>query len=178
MISQNSADIPGDVLEFFQHWQKIGKAGLVPTVSAFLDFPPFRLQSEVAIVDVSGPADMRFRLFGTGLSVMAGRDFTGSDVLAQFHPKARAEAARIVWAAASQPCGYFVRRTMRRGNFETQAIGVGLPLLHEASGRCWTVGFSSAQDKVTEVIAEGDKEFIHKFSLIRWTDLGAGTPAG
>ena len=127
--------IPADVEEFIQHWKSIAKSTTVPGLRDFLDFRPFKLQSEVAIVDVIGPTEMRFRLFGTGLSKLAGVDLTGADVLSNFHPAARAEASRIAWVSVNRPCGYILRRELRRGAVETSAIGIGLPLLHEQSGR-------------------------------------------
>jgi len=169
-------DIPKDVDAFLQHWKKIARTGLVPTLGHFLDAPPFKLQSEVAIVDVVSPTELRFRLFGTGLSTMAGVDLTGTDVLSNFHPTARAEASRIAWSAVSTPCGYFLRRGMRRGVIETVAVGIGLPLLHEASGRIGLVGFSSVLEKSVDIAESGESPFVKAVNLIRWIDIGAGGP--
>jgi len=148
----------------------------VPTLADFLDAPPFKLQSEVAIVDVVSSTELRFRLFGTGLSTMARVDLTGTDVLSNFHPRARAEASRIAWTAVSRPCGYLLRRSMRRGVIETTAVGIGLPLLHESSGRVGLVGFSSVLEKSVDVAESGESPFVKAVNLIRWIDIGAGTP--
>ena len=148
----------------------------MPTLADFLDAPPFKLQSEVAIVDVVSSTELRFRLFGTGLSTMAGVDLTGTDVLSNFHPTARAEASRIAWTGVSRPCGYLLRRGMRRGVIETTAVGIGLPLLHESSGRVGLVGFSSVLEKSVDVAESGESPFVKAFNLIRWIDIGAGTP--
>jgi PAS domain len=148
----------------------------MPTLRGFLDAPPFRLQSEVAIVDVVGPMDMRFRLFGTGLSSLSGVDLTGSDVLSNFHPTARAAAARNAWAAVTTPCGYFVRRDHQRSPFKTHAVAVGLPLLHEQSGRVCLVVFNSTIDKAVDTGRAEANATVTAVSLIRWIDIGAGTP--
>ena len=150
----------------------------MPTLRDFLDAPPFKYQSDVAIADVLSPTEMRFRLFGTGLSTIAGHDLTGSDILSNFHPDARAEASRLAWNAVTVPCGYYVRRDMRRGAYETSAVGIGLPLLHEQSGRACVVGFSSVMDKTTDVVGGEESPFVRSTALIKWIDLGAGTPDG
>jgi len=169
-------DIPGDVEAFLQHWKNIPKAGLVPGLRNFLDARPFKLQSAVAIVDVVSPTEMRFRLFGMGLSTAAGVDLTGTDVLSNFHPAARAKASCNAWTAITKPCGYFVRRDIHHGLFDTQAIAIGLPLLHEQSGRICLVTFSSLLDK-TSHLAKGDESpLVRNVQLIRWIDIGAGTP--
>jgi len=170
--------IPRDVEDFLTHWRGIPKTGLAPTLRDFLDAPPFRLQSEVAIVDVNARGEMRFRLFGTGLSSIAGHDLTGTDVLSNFHAEARAEAARIAWSAVSVPCGYHVLREMRRGPYETTAVGIGMPLLNEKTGKLGIVGFSSATGKSTDVVRGDDSPFVRATELIMWIDIGAGTPDG
>ena len=176
MLPQTASAIPRSVDEFFLHWQNISKTGLMPTLGRFLDAPPFKRQLAVAIVDVLGPTEMRFRLFGTGLSALAGHDLTGHDVLSNFHPTARAEASRNAWCAVTQPCGYFVRRDVRHGAFKTHAVGVGLPLLHEQSGRVCLVVFSTSVDKSIDTTALEAAEFVRTVTLIRWIDIGAGTP--
>jgi len=170
--------IPRDVEDFLAHWRGIQKTGSVPTLRDFLDAPPFRLQSEVAIVDVTARGEMRFRLFGTGLSTIAGHDLTGTDVLSNFHADARAEATRIAWGAVSVPCGYYLLREMRRGPFETAAVGIGLPLVHQKTGKLAIVGFSSATGKSTDVVGGDESPFVRATELIKWIDIGAGTPNG
>ena len=172
------AAIPRDVEAFLKHWQSVGKTGLMPTLRDFLDARPFKYQSDVAIVDVMNAGEMRFRLFGTGLSTIAGRDLTGSDVLSNFHPDARAEATRLAWKAVTVPCGYYVRRDMRRGAYETSAVGIGLPLVHEKSGRPCIVGFSSVMGKTTDVVGGEESPFVRSTTLLKWIDIGAGTPDG
>lgn len=176
--SRKPTAIPCDVEVFLKHWQSVGKTGLMPTLGDFLDAPPFKHQSDVAIADVLSATEMRFRLFGTGLSTIAGQDLTGSDVLSHFHPEAGAEASRLAWSAMTVPCGYFVRREMRRGAYETGAVGIGLPLLHEKTGRPCLVGFSSVMSKTTDVIGGEESPFVRATELIRWIDIGAGTPEG
>lgn len=170
--------VPRDVEAFLKHWQMVPKTSLMPTLRAFLDARPFTHQSDVAIADIVSPTEMRFRLFGSGLSTIAGVDLTGSDVLSNFHPAARAEASRLAWSAVSVPCGYVVCREMRRDAFETTAVGIGLPLLHEKSGRPCIVGFSSVADKTTDVVHSERSPFVRAVELMRWIDIGAGTPNG
>jgi hypothetical protein len=168
--------VPADILAFAEHWRSARANNLVPSLSDFLDRPPFAHQRDTAIVDVVAPGQMRFRLFGTGLNDLSGDELTGSDVLSHFHPSARAEAERITWAAVTMPCGYLLSRKMRRGAFSITASGIGLPLLHQQSGRFCIVGFTShisTQTKVVDSVAEG---FVNEVKLTQWLDIGARTP--
>jgi len=169
--------LPKDVMAFLRHWQSIPRTSPVPGIRDYLDTPPFALQSEVAIVDVVGSSEMRFRFFGTGLSQLAGRDLTGSDVLSNFAPDARAAAAKIAWAAVNVPCGYALRRELRRGSVDIVAEGIGLPLLHEQSGRIGLVGFSSTLAKTTTVGKAAEPQFVTAVKLLQWIDIGCGVPA-
>ncbi len=145
-------------------------------MQAFLAFRPFKLQSEVSILDVIGPGEMRIRLFGTGLAAIAGRDLTGGDGLLLFDPKVRAEAGRIVWAAANKPCGYIVQRQMRRGEFTMRALGIGLPLHHEQSGRTDIVSFNTGIGRSLSATDNLPGGFVTDLKLLRWIDIGAGVP--
>ncbi len=171
-----SSTLPRDVDDFIAHWRAIAKEGLLPGLQAFLAARPFRLQSEIAIADVVGPTDMRFRLFGTGLVAIAGRDLTGSDALAFFRPEIRAEAARIIWSAMSQPCGYILRRDMHLGQITTTALGIGLPLRNEKNGRTDLVSFTSMTDRVRDVTTDVPSQFAVGVKLLQWIDIGAGVP--
>jgi hypothetical protein len=170
--------IPRDVEAFLKHWQGIAKTGLVPTLQDFLTARPFKHQSDVAIADVLGPTEMRIRLFGTGLSTLAGNDLTGRDVFSNFHPDAHANASMMGWNAVNIPCGYYVLRELRRGAFETKAVGIGLPLLNEKTGKYSVVCFSSVADKLTDVIRGDESPFVRSCELLNWIDIGAGTPNG
>lgn len=119
---------------------------------------------------------MRFRLFGTGLSWLAGVDLTGADVLSQFHKKARTEASRIAWIAVNKPCGYILQRELTRGSLRTNAIGVGLPLRHNQSGKIGLVGFSSTMEKQLHSAATESEVFVTGVRHLKWIDIGTGLP--
>jgi len=172
----DAAVIPRDVQEFFLHWQALGKTGLIPRLQNFLDAPPFKLQSEVAIVDVHADGAMRVRLFGRGLSSMAGSDWTGKDALANFHPEARTRAMYLSSTAVTRPCGYFVKRFVRRGVVETSAVGIGLLLLYEG-GDVGLLVFSSLSDRSVQLLPGDGPGFVRATPLISWIDIGAGIPA-
>jgi len=168
-------DIPADIEDFLEHWRAIPKTGLVPNLGDFLAAPPFKLQSEVSITDVLSPDDMRIRLFGTGLSSLAGHDLTGTDALSNFHVDARAEAQRLIWNSVSRPCGYYFWRYLRRGSVQTRVISIGLPLRHEQSGRLGLVGFSSPASRDVQIV-DDESPFVRDMTLIRWIDIGGGVP--
>jgi hypothetical protein len=176
MLAVTALGAPADIEAFFAHWRSAGRGGVLPSLADYLDLPPFARQKDTAIVDVAPDGEMRYRLFGTGLSDLSGNDLTGSDVLSHFHPAARAEAERIVRTAASVPCGYLLRRQMRSGSHEITAEGIGLPLANLRSGRTCIVGFTSNIAKRTELAASDAKMFVTGVSLIRWIDVGAGAP--
>jgi hypothetical protein len=171
---EDAAAIPRDVQDFLLHWQGVPKSGLFPRLQDFLDTPPFRLQSEVAIVDVHPDGAMRVRLFGTGLSSLAG-DWTGKDALSNFHPAARTRAMYLSSTAVTRPCGYFVKRYLRRGVVETSCIGIGLPLLYE-SGDVGLVIFCSLSDRSVQLIPGDVPAVVTDAPLMRWIDIGAGVP--
>ncbi len=165
-----------DIEDFIAHWRAIPKEGLIPGLRAFLDFPPFKLQSEVVIYDVVSLSDIRIRLFGTGLSMVVGRELTGTDMFQQFRPEARAEAGRIVWAAVHKPCGYIRRLEMSRGAVKTSALSVGLPLRHELSGRMAVAAFLSRMDRTVVYTTALESSFLTGVKLMQWVDIGAGAP--
>jgi hypothetical protein len=80
------------------------------------------------------------------------------------------------WAATSHPCGYFVQRDLHHGLFDSKAVAVGLPLLHDQSGRTCLMTFSSVLDKSSNVSTHGESPLVRKVHLIRWIDIGAGIP--
>jgi hypothetical protein len=167
---------PADILAFAEHWRNARANNLVPSLSDYLDRPPFAHQRDTAIVDVVAPGQMRFRLFGTELNDLSGDELTGRDVLAHFHPSARAEAERITWAAVTTPCGYLLSRKMCRGVFAITALGIGLPLWHQQSARYCIVGFTSAISSQTEVVGSVEDGFVTEVKLVQWIDIGARTP--
>jgi hypothetical protein len=76
--------VPADIMAFAEHWRNARANNLVPSLSDYLDRPPFAHQRDTAIVDVAAPGQMRFRLFGTGLNDLSGDELTGVMCLRTF----------------------------------------------------------------------------------------------
>lgn len=140
--------------------------------------PVFEHQSNVALVDIHSKNDMRIRLFGTGLTEIAGTDLTGADLLSNIHPDAKAEATRIVWGAVTTPCGYPMRRLLQRGVHEIRALTLGLPLRREKGDVRSLVGFMSREGYTDEINTAKANVYIQEIKLVRWVDIGAGIPQG
>lgn len=142
-----------------------------------MNLPVFEHQSNVALVDIHGATDMRIRLFGTGLTDIAGADLTGADLLSNIHPDAQAQATRMAWTAVTQPCGYLMRRLLQRGVHQISATSIGLPLLRDKSDVRSLVGFMSREGYADEINTIQASVYIQEIKLIRWLDIGAGIPA-
>ncbi len=170
------SNVAADIKAFASHWQSARSQKVIPTLPDYLSLPAFAQQKNTAIVDVLSAGVMRFRLFGTGLNELSGVELTGDEVLGNFDPRARSEAARIAWSAVQQPCGYLLQRTMTNARRETTADGIGLPLLHPQSGRICLVGFTSDVAKQAQWTSSDDNLFVTAVKMGQWIDIGAGVP--
>ena len=141
-----------------------------------MNLPVFEHQSNVALVDVHSVNDMRIRLFGTGLTDIAGSDLTGADLLSNIHPDAQAQATRMAWDAVTRPCGYLMRRLLQRGIHQITATSIGLPLLRDTSNVRSLVGFMSRVGYADEIHTTKASIYIQEIKLVKWIDIGAGIP--
>jgi hypothetical protein len=64
-----------------------------------------RLMPKLALLEVFGPQRMVFRLAGTEIESVTGMRLMGRDHIALAHPDQRAARSRMLWGAATQPCG-------------------------------------------------------------------------
>jgi hypothetical protein len=174
----DDSSTPSDIKAFYRHWRSASATALVPTVGEFINLPVSEHQSNVALLDIHSANDMRIRLFGTGLTEIAGTDLTGADLLSNIHPDAQAKAARMVWDAVTTPCGYLMRRLLQRGVHQISATSIGLPLLREKSDVRSLVGFMSREGYSDDINTSKASVYIREIKLLRWVDIGAGIPDG
>lgn len=167
------SSVPADIKDFLAHWRAARKDHPVPLLCDYLDLPPFAYQRDTAIVDLMPDAQMRFRLFGGGLSFSTNQDLTGQDVLSHFTPAARAAAQEIARGMLARPRGYLVHRTMRCGSIEVAAEGVGLPLRNARTGAKHIVGFTSNIAKRTNVANTDEAMYVTEMKFMRWIDIDA-----
>lgn len=64
-----------------------------------------RLMPRLMLLEVFSPQRMVFRLAGTEIEVLTGLRLTGRDHIALAQPDQRAARSRLLWGAATQPCG-------------------------------------------------------------------------
>jgi hypothetical protein len=64
-----------------------------------------RLMPRLVLLDVFSPQRMIFRLAGTDIETFTGLRLTGRDHILMAHPEQRAARSRLLWGAATQPCG-------------------------------------------------------------------------
>ncbi len=64
-----------------------------------------RLMPRLVLLDAFGPQRMIFRLAGTEIETITGLRMMGRDHIALAQPDQRASRSRLLWGAATQPCG-------------------------------------------------------------------------
>jgi hypothetical protein len=64
-----------------------------------------RLMPRLVLLDVFSPQRVIFRLAGTEIESIAGMRLTGRDHILMAQPDQRASRSRLLWGAATQPCG-------------------------------------------------------------------------
>lgn len=142
-----------------------------------------RLMPRLVLLDVFSPQRMIFRLAGTDIESVAGMRLTGRDHILLARPDQRAARSRLLWGAATHPCGALAihilthPKTGKLHQIETfvlpilpdesagssaapiQLIGLaaGLPVLDAGSHVTWPLEYAGATQ--------------------HFLDLGAGIPA-
>lgn len=71
-----------------------------------------RLMPRLVLLDVFSPQRMIFRLAGTEIENITGLRLTGRDHILMAHPEQRASRSRLLWGAATQPCGALAFHTI------------------------------------------------------------------
>lgn len=64
-----------------------------------------RLMPRLVLLEVHAPQRVIFRLAGTEIEAATGLRLTGRDHVAMAQPDQRATRSRLLWGAATQPCG-------------------------------------------------------------------------
>jgi hypothetical protein len=161
------------VEEFYEHWAKIPKQGLVPRLSDFLDYANPALQPWVMILDV-GVSQMMTRFYGTMMVNLTGSDLTGTDHLAIFPEKQRSAVLARHSLVVTHPCG--TRATAHvstsRGR-KLELLGIGLPLIRSNGEGC-VARFT----QVIQTLGYGDVAVRSSLTqqIPTFFDIGAGKP--
>ncbi len=171
--------LPSELTAFYRTWLNCRHDGVVPTLSAYLDAPSFRLQPYVSIFDLHDDTDVRIRLFGTGLVTLAGQDFTSRSVAPIYSRDDMAQAASTAWHAAGHPAGYTCLRAVKTASGQIiECECICLPLLPPANVPRCMITLLHISDDLPRLVAERDASLktISAFRWLSWIDIGAGIP--
>jgi hypothetical protein len=102
--------LSGDSRHLFAAWKRWRGAnshntGLLPHRRDMDLVSIARLMPRLVLLDVFSPQRVIFRLAGTEIESIAGMRLTGRDHILMAQPDQRASRSRLLWGAATQPCG-------------------------------------------------------------------------
>ena len=159
---------------FFDYWNSLPKAGLIPDRKSFNPAAIADLMPIVTIVEIWSRARIDLRLIGTAVTERMGFDPTGRNYLDFIVPEARESFLRLVDVQISQPCGRssVIRARSASGLIErTEALT--LPMFHERSGHYMIVACMNPMEKLG--YEQGGYEVLG-YEDMEWVDVGAGVP--
>lgn len=177
-MNTDSADdgLTGPLRSFFDFWQSLPKASLLPRLSDFLDRVPPELAPFLAIVDVRGPEEVPIRFFGTALVDRAAFDPTGMTVRDLYSEELRPMVHRLLWETVTRPVGYLShRKIVGRNGFVNVHPSCGLPLEIPTSRVRGVVNYSYSRI-ATDRELDDKASLVQEMKLDRWIDIGAGVP--
>jgi hypothetical protein len=95
------------LLNAWKRWRSAHshKTGLLPHRRDMDLVSIARLMPRLVLLDVFSPQRMIFRLAGTEIESITGLRLTGRDHILMAQPDQRASRSRLLWGAATQPCG-------------------------------------------------------------------------
>jgi hypothetical protein len=138
-----------------------------------------RLMPRLVLLDAFGPQRMIFRLAGTEIETITGLRMMGRDHIALAQPDQRASRSRLLWGAASQPCGALAFHpfqhpdTGRPHQIETFVLPV---LPDDPAGPMQLIGLA-AHLPVLETGSHVTRPLEFAGASQHFLDIGAGLPA-
>jgi hypothetical protein len=142
-----------------------------------------RLMPKLALLDVFGPQRMVFRLAGTDIEAVTGMRLRGRDHIAMAHPDQRAARSRLLWGAATQPCGALTFHSYQHPDtgMMQQIETFVLPILpDDAQGNprapIQLIGIA-AHLPMLEQGSHVTRPLEHAGAMQHFIDIGAGIPA-
>lgn len=171
-------DTPATIVEFFGHWLALYRERLPPTLGAYLDRAPPRLQPYVMITDVSATAPMRVRLMGTGITDLIGMDATGKTIDNYYSPDMRAYVAQAVREVVTRPAGFLCIRKVRTLSGPTLSTpSICLPLCNPSFKGGTIITFTHIDKALADFAVRVTVSPVQDLTVTHWIDLGAGVPA-
>lgn len=138
-----------------------------------------RLMPQLVLLEVFSPERIIFRLAGTEIETVAGLRLTGHDYIALAQPEQRAARSRLMWGAATQPCGLLAFHPFQHPDSGRmhQIETFVLPILpDDASAPMQLIGLA-AHLPVLEAGSHVTRPLEFSGATQHFLDLGAGVPA-
>lgn len=138
-----------------------------------------RLMPRLVLLDARGPQRMIFRLAGTEIETITGIRMMGRDHIAMAQPDQRAARSRLLWGAATQPCGALAFHRFphpdsgRLHQIETFALPI---LPDDASAPMQLIGLV-AHLPVLDAGSHVTRPLEFAGATQHFLDIGAGVPA-
>ncbi len=138
-----------------------------------------RLMPRLVLLEVFSPQRMVFRLAGTELETLAGLRLTGRDHIALAQPDQRAARSRLLWGAATQPCGALAFHSFPHPDSGRlhQIEAFLLPILPDDNSAPMQLIGVAAGLPVVEVGSHVTRPLEFAGATQHFLDLGAGIPA-
>lgn len=138
-----------------------------------------RLMPRLVLLEARGPQRMIFRLAGTEIEAVAGLRLMGRDHIALAQPDQRAARSRLLWGAATQPCGALAFHPFQHPDSGRlhQIETFVLPILpDDASAPMQLIGLA-AHLPVLESGSHVTRPLEFAGATQHFLDIGAGVPA-
>jgi hypothetical protein len=169
-----SAGLPENTTRFLAHWRSLPRQDLLPSLRGLHDYPLHDLAPMMVVVDVISEFELRFREVGRGITMLYGKDLTGSNALSLFPAELRPRIGRDSLRLVTHPCGITVRRSLAMGNGALlPSVGMSLPLQPGADGRGRFVNYTHVDMPSGP---RGTMTHVCQVVPTDWIDIGAGVP--
>lgn len=137
-----------------------------------------RLMPRLVLLEAVGPQRMLFRLAGTEIEAVAGLRLRGRDHIALAQPDQRAARSRLLWGAATQPCGALAFHPFRHPDTgrQHQIETFVLPILpDDAAAPMQLIGLA-ARLPVLQAGSHVTRPLEYAGTARHFLDIGGGIP--
>jgi len=138
-----------------------------------------RLMPKLVLLEVFGPQRMVFRLAGSEIEAVAGMRLMGRDHIATAQPDQRAARSRLLWNAATQPCGALAFHAFTHPDTGRlhQIESFMLPILPDDAGAPMQMIGLATNLPALEQGSHVTRPLEYAGATQHFIDIGAGIPA-
>lgn len=163
--------------KLFEYWSSVRDGRLMPFAT---DVDPTKiapLLTEIAIFEVFGRNDIRYRLAGTAVAERLGADPTGKNVLEITAPETIETVAHLFETMFKQPAAAIVRyeNTYNTGR-RAPVSSLFLPLAATDNGQSRVLSIHTREASTDYEDAQIASTIGTAVAKISWIDIGAGVP--